>query len=61
MGTLFVDIILPLALPQLYTYKCPQQLSGEVEPGKRVMVQFGKQRIYSALIFKVHSDDTKRL
>lgn len=56
MGTLFVDIILPLALPQLYTYKCPQQLSGEVEPGKRVMVQFGKQRIYSALIFKVHSD-----
>lgn len=59
MGTLFVDIILPLALPKLYTYKCPDKLSSEVEPGKRVMVQFGKQRIYSALIYKVHQNEPR--
>ncbi|MBT8194782.1 MAG: primosomal protein N' [Bacteroidia bacterium] len=59
MGTFFVDIILPLALPQLYTYKCPENLNDEIESGKRVLVQFGKQRIYSALIFHVHQNEPK--
>ncbi len=52
--TKFVDVLLPLALPQLYTYRVPFEFNDAVEPGKRVVVQFGKKKIYSALIKKVH-------
>jgi primosomal protein N' (replication factor Y) (superfamily II helicase) len=53
--TLFADVILPLPLPRLYTYRVPQALSGEVATGKRVIVQFGRQKIYSALISTLHT------
>lgn len=52
--TLFVDVILPLALPQLYTYSVPSEFYSHVAPGKRVVVQFGKQKMYSALIRNIH-------
>lgn len=50
----FVDIILPLALPRLYTYSVPEEFINEVEPGKRVVVQFGKKKLYSGIIYSVH-------
>ncbi|HYH56305.1 MAG TPA: primosomal protein N', partial [Anseongella sp.] len=50
--TLFAEVILPLALPVNYTYRIPPHLAGEVVPGKRVAVQFGKSRIYSALVYR---------
>ena len=52
--TLFVDILLPLALPELYTYRVPYEMNEKVSIGKRVVVQFGKKKIYSALIKSVH-------
>ncbi len=52
--TLFVDVLLPLAVPNLYTYRVPFELNEQVKPGLRVLVQFGKSRFYSALIRKVH-------
>lgn len=51
---IFVDVILPLALPQLLTYSVPEEFETEVEAGKRVVVQLGRQRIYSAIIRTVH-------
>jgi primosomal protein N' (replication factor Y) (superfamily II helicase) len=50
----FADVILPLALPNLYTYRIPQVLNGLVQPGMRVVVQFGKSKLYSAIVRKVH-------
>lgn len=52
---LFVDVIVPLALPQKYTYRVPQELNDEVRIGKRALVQFGKSKFYSAIIHNVHS------
>lgn len=52
---LFVDVILPLALPNLYTYGVPIELQEKVIVGCRVEVQFGKRKIYSAIIKKIHS------
>lgn len=49
----FVEIILPLPLPKLYTYRVPLELEAEIEPGKRVIVQFGKKKFYSALIYQI--------
>lgn len=50
---LFAEVILPLALPVNYTYRIPSHMVGEVVPGKRVAVQFGKSRMYSALVRRV--------
>jgi primosomal protein N' (replication factor Y) len=52
---LYVDVILPLALPDLFTYGVPGHLAEKVFPGQRVVVQFGKQKVYAALVAEVHS------
>ncbi len=51
----YADVILPLALPKEYTFSIPDEFREDVIPGKRVIVQFGKRRIYTALIKKVHT------
>ncbi len=48
--TLFVEVILPLSLAINYTYRVPFDLTSQIEIGKRVVVQFGKHKIYTALI-----------
>lgn len=55
-NNLFVDVILPLALPQLYTYYVPVEFADAISPGKRVVVQFGKQKMYAALVRTVHTN-----
>jgi primosomal protein N' (replication factor Y) len=50
---MFVEVILPLALPKTFTYAVPPDLQTEVGVGKRVLVQFGKKRIYSGLIHRI--------
>jgi primosomal protein N' (replication factor Y) (superfamily II helicase) len=51
----FADVLLPLALPGTYTYHIPEDMRHEIVLGQRVMVQFGKQKLYSALIHKLHN------
>ena len=48
--TLFVEVILPLAIPKTYTYRVPVQLNNFAEKGRRAVVQFGKSKIYTAII-----------
>lgn len=52
--TYFVDVILPLAVPNLYTYRVPFNWNDSVAVGKRVVVQFGRGKLYSALIRHIH-------
>jgi primosomal protein N' (replication factor Y) (superfamily II helicase) len=51
--TLFVEVILPLAIAKNYTYRVPFQLNGAVAVGKRVVVQFGKSKLYTAIILSI--------
>ena len=51
--SLYVKVLLPLSLPQEYTYRIPQEFNEEVALGKRVMVQFGKKRIYAAIVVEI--------
>ena len=54
--TLFADVILPLALPNLFTYRIPFELNDIIHPGQRVIVSFGGgQKLYTALIKKLHT------
>ncbi len=52
--TLFVDVLLPLPVPGLFTYRVPHELNQDVGIGKRVVVQFGRSRIYTALVRNIH-------
>ena len=52
----YVNVILPLPLPQLYTYSVPFHLIHEVKKGLRVEVEMGRQGLFSALIYKVHNE-----
>jgi primosomal protein N' (replication factor Y) len=52
----YVDVILPLALPQAYTYAVPVDLVEFVKVGQRIIVQFGKNRHYSAIIRRIHHE-----
>ena len=49
----FVQVILPLSLPKLYTYAVPSVFENEIQVGKRVEVQFGKQKLYTAIIHSI--------
>ncbi len=57
--TLFADVIVPLSVPNKYTYRVPKELNEAVEIGKRVLVQFGKTKIYTGVIYKIHSNAPK--
>ncbi|HAD98668.1 MAG TPA: primosomal protein N' [Cryomorphaceae bacterium] len=50
----YADVILPLALPQNYTYRVPEILESQVKPGMRVIVQLGKRKLYTALVYRLH-------
>lgn len=50
---MFIEVVLPLALPKLYTYAVPKTWLQDIQIGKRVEVQFGKQKLYTAIIFSI--------
>ena len=50
----YADVILPLPLEGYFTYLVPEELSGRIAPGMRVVVQFGAKKFYSALVRKIH-------
>ncbi len=51
---LFADVILPLALPQNYTYQVPTSIETQLETGMRVVVQLGRRKLYTALVYRIH-------
>ncbi len=51
--TLFVEVILPLAISKNYTYRVPFEMNDAVVVGKRAVVQFGKSKLYTAIILNI--------
>jgi primosomal protein N' (replication factor Y) len=53
----YADVILPLALPKrCYTYALPADLLDQVQPGMRVEVPFGRNKLYSGLVERIHQE-----
>nr|WP_298656729.1 primosomal protein N' [uncultured Prevotella sp.] len=52
----YVDVILPLPLPGMFTYSVPEGMEGCVAFGKRVLVPLGKSKKYIAMVVKVHQE-----
>ncbi|MEE4177085.1 MAG: primosomal protein N' [Bacteroides sp.] len=53
--TLFADILLPLPLKGLFTYRVPQSLNEQIRVGQRAVVQFGSRKVYAGLVRNVHT------
>lgn len=59
--TYFADILLPLPLPALFTYRIPYELEQPITFGMRVIVPFGKSKLYAGLVVKVHQHSPEQL
>ncbi|TXG34504.1 replication restart helicase PriA [Seonamhaeicola maritimus] len=52
----FIDIILPIPLQKLFTYCITAAEAEFLKPGMRVAVPFGKSKIYTGLVFRIHNE-----
>ena len=60
MQTFFADVILPLPIEARFTYRVPQALNGQVAFGMRVVVPFGANKLYAAIVERVHENSPKQ-
>ncbi|NND79731.1 MAG: primosomal protein N' [Maribacter sp.] len=51
----FINVILPIPLEKLFTYRISKTEFEYLEIGMRVAVPFGKSKIYTALVYEIHS------
>ena len=52
----FIDVILPIPLQKLFTYKITSAEATFLKKGMRVAVEFGKSKVYTALVYSIHSE-----
>jgi len=57
--TLFAELILPVPVPRLFTYRVPLLLNDRIRTGQRVIVPFGPKKIMTAVVAHVHSQPPK--
>ncbi len=53
---LFVDVMLTLHLLSSFRYRVPKILNDKIAIGQMVVVQFGKKKIYSAIVVNITED-----
>lgn len=58
--TFFTDVLLPLPLAGTYTYRVPFDLNEKVLTGIRVVVQFGRSKLYTGIVIAVHEKAPER-
>lgn len=51
----YIDVILPLPLKANFTYAVPSDWSEQIRIGMRVVVPFGKRKMYTAIVSLVHT------
>lgn len=51
---LYTDVIVPVPLHDLFTYSIPVEMEGKIHEGSRVIVQFGKKKFYTAIVFSIY-------
>lgn len=52
--TLYTEVILPVPVPRLFTYRLPYELNEHVQVGSRVLVPFGRSRLQTGIVERVH-------
>lgn len=52
----FIDVILPVPIVKLFTYRINQAEFSFLKAGMRVAVPFGKSKLYTAIVYSVHQN-----
>ncbi|MCE7863893.1 MAG: primosomal protein N' [Bacteroidetes bacterium CHB5] len=52
--TIFAEILLPIPIPKLFTYRVPASLNNLIRRGQRVIVPFGQKKILTGLVSHLH-------
>ena len=55
----FIDVVIPLPIPGLFTYSVEESDYRQIQAGCRVIVPFGRKKYYTALVFKKHNDEPR--
>ncbi|WP_166963504.1 replication restart helicase PriA [Yeosuana marina] len=55
----FIDVILPIPLEKLFTYSITAAEADFLSKGMRVSVPFGKSKIYTGIVFNIHTNEPK--
>ncbi|MCF7567826.1 primosomal protein N' [Sabulilitoribacter arenilitoris] len=53
----FIDVIIPIPLPKLFTYSITLSEANFLSVGMRVSVPFGKSKIYTGIVSKIHNQE----
>lgn len=54
--TFFADVLIPLPVSGLFTYRVPYELNENVVVGQRVIVPFGSKKVLAGLVRKIHQN-----
>ncbi len=54
--TLFADVIIPIPVRNEFTYRIPFEMNDHIKSGMRVVVNFGKGKLYTAIVTKIHEN-----
>lgn len=54
--TLFVDVILPVPIRNEFTYRVPFELNDAIFTGARVVVPFGRNKLNTGIVTRVHEE-----
>ncbi|GAA3613032.1 primosomal protein N' [Flavivirga amylovorans] len=52
----FIDVIIPVPLKKLFTYSVTASEADFLKVGMRVAVPFGKSKIYTGIVYKIHQE-----
>jgi len=54
--TYFIDVVLPVPINKPFTYRVPFQMNEVLKVGVRVVVPFGRSKLQTGIITKIHED-----
>lgn len=54
--TFFADLLLPVPIQRLFTYRVPVNLNDKIIVGQRAIVQFGDRKIMTGIVVAVHTE-----
>jgi primosomal protein N' (replication factor Y) len=52
--TLFCNVLLPVPIPKLFTYRVPAEFNDRIQPLQRVILPFGPKKILTGVIIEIH-------
>ena len=56
----FANVILPLPLDRLFTYQVAEEDFDALKIGMRVAVPFGKSKVYTGVVAKIHQEEPQQ-